>query len=59
MFPSRYFNPRYWAAKYWPKIGGAEVVADYDCAKIVIDQSEFYYIELDATENYRIKLKCE
>ncbi len=22
MFPSRYFNPRYWAARYWPKIGG-------------------------------------
>lgn len=25
MFASRYFNPRYWAAKFWPKIGG-EVV---------------------------------
>lgn len=22
MFASRYFNPRYWAARYWPKVGG-------------------------------------
>ncbi len=22
MFASRYFNPRYWAGRYWPKIGG-------------------------------------
>lgn len=21
MFPARYFNPRFWAARYWAKIG--------------------------------------
>ena len=21
MFPARYFSPRYWAARFWPKVG--------------------------------------
>lgn len=30
MFPSRYFNPRYWASRFWPKVGG-EPVETPDC----------------------------
>lgn len=26
MFTSRYFNPRYWASRFWPKVGGEPVV---------------------------------
>jgi hypothetical protein len=26
MFPFRYFNPRYWAARFWAKIGAAAAV---------------------------------
>jgi len=22
MFAARYFNPRYWAKRFWPKVGG-------------------------------------
>jgi len=22
MFTTRYFNPRYWAQRFWPKVGG-------------------------------------
>lgn len=22
MFSTRYFNPRYWASRFWPKLGG-------------------------------------
>lgn len=25
MFTSKYFNPRYWAERYWPKVGGEPV----------------------------------
>lgn len=26
MWPARYFNPRYWASRYWPKVGDSPVV---------------------------------
>ena len=31
MFPLRYFNPRYWASRYWPKVGGIPIVITPDC----------------------------
>ena len=27
MFPTRYFNPRYWATRYFPKVGVNIVIA--------------------------------
>lgn len=35
MFASRYFNPRYWASRFWPKIGGIPVVITPDCFTLV------------------------
>jgi len=31
MFPSRYFNLRYWASRYWPKVGEDPPVSGADC----------------------------
>ena len=29
MFTSRYFNPRYWASRFWPKVGGESEETPY------------------------------
>ena len=26
MFPTRYFNPRYWAKRFWPKVGATSSI---------------------------------
>jgi len=36
MFASRYFNPRYWATRYWPKIGGILGVGQTDVDSLTI-----------------------
>lgn len=36
MFTSRYFNPRYWAARFWPKIGGILNAGDNDVDNLTI-----------------------
>jgi len=30
MWPLEYFNPRYWAGRYWPKVGANTVAAAGD-----------------------------
>ena len=42
MFTSRYFNPRYWTAKFWPKIGGEVVETPFTfvyVASIIINKN--------------------
>ena len=31
MFPTRYFNPRYWTGSYWAKLGGSPPPGGEDC----------------------------
>ncbi len=31
MFASRFFNPRYWASRYWPKVGLNPPISGKDC----------------------------
>lgn len=46
MFASKYFNPRFWASKYWTKIGG-EIVKPFGYFELESNT----YPTLNLTEN--------
>tara|TARA_R110000744_G_scaffold377277_1_gene492142 strand:- start:284 stop:559 length:276 start_codon:yes stop_codon:yes gene_type:complete len=42
MFASRYFNPRYWSGKFWPKVGGEVVETPFTfvyVASVIINKN--------------------
>jgi hypothetical protein len=53
MFPSRYFNPKYWASRFWAKVGLTPVVVEPDDVTVLstISLNEVTALSLNLRES--------
>lgn len=60
MFPARYFNPRYWASRYFPKVGAAPAATPIvvrltpEVLRIPLHRAEVLRVPLFAPETLEI-----
>lgn len=60
MWASRYFNPRYWAGRYFPKIGGIiTTFTGYKLVSVNINTTHTANINTTAAENINTTYTAE